>query len=80
MSVFLELLKDFGFPVAVCGVLFWYVYHINEANNKKLEALEKTIAENTTALASFNSLLDTTVNKFDTIILEVFKKGAGEGE
>lgn len=77
MTGFVEVLKDFGFPIAVCAILFWYVYHTNETNNKKIDSLQETIIQNTETLAGFEKALTNALNKFETVIFEVFKQNAG---
>lgn len=80
MNAFFELFKDFGYPVLICGILFWYVYHINESNNKKIEALEKTITKNTATMTAFEKALTEALSKFETVIFDVFKKKVGEND
>lgn len=79
MDAFVEILKDFGFPIAVCAILFWYVYHTNESNNEKIASLQQSIDENTATLTAFEKALTGALNKFETVIFDVFKKAA-DGE
>ena len=35
----LQILEHFGFPVAVCGVLMWYINEINKRFNEQLTSI-----------------------------------------
>lgn len=36
MEELMQILEHFGFPVAVCGVLMWYINEINKRFNEQL--------------------------------------------
>ena len=48
INVIVDIVKNVGFPIAICGVLFWYIYHITE--NHKLESEKFTEAINNNTL------------------------------
>lgn len=66
METVIEILKDFGFPVAVCAAMFWFI-------NRTLEKLQDTIADfQRTMNKNTNSLtaLQTTVSNLLTLIIK----------
>lgn len=39
MEELMQILEHFGFPVAVCGVLMWYINEINKRFNEQLTSI-----------------------------------------
>lgn len=56
MEQIIEVLSNFGFPVACCGVLMWYIFHIQKQHNAELKEIMNTHKEETNKLTeSINS-------------------------
>lgn len=58
-----QLISSLGFPIVVCGVLFWYLTKEKEAHKEEITALTKTLEENTKVLAELGTLIKTFLNK-----------------
>lgn len=62
---FVQLISNLGFPVVVCGALFWYILkkdteHKEELSNysEKLEKVTDALNANTTVIAELRTLLN----------------------
>lgn len=51
MSDFLNMLQTYGFPIAACAVMAWYVKYITDDNNARLDNLNRDHKEEVTALS-----------------------------
>lgn len=47
-----DLISNFGFPIAVCGVLFWYIIQKDKAAKDDREQFTGALDRNTEALLS----------------------------
>lgn len=50
METFIDILSNFGFPVAVCGVLMWYIYHIQNTYREQISEIMKEHKEETSKI------------------------------
>lgn len=50
MEEFISILKDFGFPVAVCAVLFWKSERDNVRHMEEMDKFSEAVNNNTTAI------------------------------
>lgn len=57
-STVTQLITNLGFPIAVCCILFWYVYKIQQAHKEEIDALTQAIENNTIALTKLESKLE----------------------
>ena len=46
-----------GFPIVVCGALFWYIVTETRANRKILEEIKGVLSENTKVMMAFTDLV-----------------------
>lgn len=53
----ITIISNLGFPIAMCGALFWYMIKQREAHKEETEHLKDTIAENTKVLAELTTLI-----------------------
>lgn len=62
-------LTNFGFPIVVCGFLFWYIYkthneyrqdykELHEQHNKEVMALTTALTSNTETIKALKDMLD----------------------
>lgn len=49
------IISQVGFPIAVCLLCFWYIYHNNETHKEEIGKLSEAINNNTKVM---NSLID----------------------
>lgn len=47
MENIVELLSQFGFPVAMCLLLFWYVTRKDEQHKEEMDKMSEAINNNT---------------------------------
>ena len=48
----ITLIQSFGFPVAACSVMAWYVKYITDQNNSRLDSMNKEHREEVSRLSS----------------------------
>ena len=46
----ITVISTLGFPIVMCGALFWYLVKNNEEHKNEVENLRKTLENNTIAL------------------------------
>ena len=63
MEEIASLIRDVGFPIAVCIYLIWNQTTTMNKWTELMATFEKTISENTTALDSIKSLIASLHNK-----------------
>lgn len=57
ISAIIELVSTLGFPIVVCGALFYYMVKQGERNHKTISELSDTIQGNTKVLAELYTLI-----------------------
>ena len=57
ISAIIELVTTLGFPIVVCGALFYYMVKQGERNSKTISELSETIQGNTKVLAELYTLI-----------------------
>ena len=50
-------INQYGFPIVVCGALFWYIVTETRANRKVLEEIKTVLSENTKVMTAFTDLV-----------------------
>lgn len=43
----ITIISQVGFPIAVCLICFWYIYHNNEAHKEEIGKLSEAVNNNT---------------------------------
>lgn len=46
----ITLISSVGFPIVCCGVLFWFMYKVNNQHYEDMQRITETINENTQVL------------------------------
>ena len=59
VSTFGQIIGTYGFPIAACIALFWYMNRERENHKQEIDSLKDTINENTVILASLKTLIET---------------------
>lgn len=57
METITSLITTLGFPIAVCVVLFWYIYKTQQKSTEQVMELGATVKELTQMVNSNNELL-----------------------
>lgn len=52
-----QLISSVGFPVVMCGALFWYMVKQRQAHQEETEHLKDMINENTRVLTELTTLI-----------------------
>lgn len=62
IQIVTDLISNLGFPIAMCGALFYYMIKQNEKHEKEVEKLSDTLNANTKVLTELTTLIKTIVN------------------
>lgn len=53
----IQIVSSLGFPIVMCGALFWYMVKQREVHKEETDHLKDTINENTKVLAELTTLI-----------------------
>lgn len=67
IEVFTNLITTLGFPIAVCILLFWYVWQVYKKSEKREDELRAEIKENQEANREIVKVLATYAEKLNVI-------------
>lgn len=56
-NTIIQIISSLGFPIVMCGALFWYMVKQREVHQGEMEHLNDTISENTKVLAELTTLI-----------------------
>lgn len=56
-NTIIQIVSSLGFPIVMCGALFWYMVKQREAHKEETEHLKDTLNENTKVLAELTTLI-----------------------
>ena len=59
----IQIVSSLGFPIVMCGALFWYMAKKCEVHKAETDHLKDTINENTKALAELTTLIKILTNE-----------------
>lgn len=59
----IQIVSTLGFPIVMCGALFWYMVKQREAHKEETDHLKDTINENTKVLAELTTLIKILTNE-----------------
>lgn len=57
----IQLISSVGFPVVMCGALFWYVIKQQDTHREETKSLSDTIDNNTKVLTELTTLIKTLI-------------------
>ena len=57
-SVWVSAISSVGFPIVMCGALFWYIQKENSCNRDKIDKLADVLSANTTVIAKLLERMD----------------------
>lgn len=60
-QIVLDLISNIGFPITMCGALFYYMMKQDEKHEKEIEKLSDTLNANTKALTEITTLIKTLI-------------------
>ena len=56
-NTIIQIISSLGFPIVMCGALFWYMVKQSQVHQAETEHLKDTISENTKVLAELTTLI-----------------------
>lgn len=62
INTIIELISTVGFPIVVCGILFYILREITVRNSQTIDELSKTIQGNSKVLAELYTLIKERTN------------------
>lgn len=57
MAEWMEVLANFGFPVAMCAALFWYINKSEERHREEVAKLTEALNNNTLIMTEIRTML-----------------------
>ncbi len=61
-NTIIQIISSLGFPIVMCGALFWYMVKQSEKHKEETDHLKDTINENTKVLAELTMLIKILTN------------------
>lgn len=62
-NTIIQIVSSLGFPIVMCGALFWYMVKQRESHKEETDHLKDTINENTKVLAELTTLIKILTNE-----------------
>lgn len=62
-NTIIQIVSSLGFPIVMCGALFWYMVKQREEHKEETYRLKDTINENTKVLAELTTLIKVLTNE-----------------
>lgn len=59
----IQIISSLGFPIVMCGALFWYMVKQRDAHKEETDHLKDTINENTKVLTELTALIKILTNE-----------------
>ncbi|UWG72530.1 MAG: protein of unknown function DUF4083 [Bacteriophage sp.] len=56
-NTIIQIISSLGFPIVMCGALFWYMVKQRQVHQEETYHLKDTIEENTKVLAELTTLI-----------------------
>lgn len=57
-----DLISNLGFPIVVCGALFWYINKHTEKQHEEMQELRDTVERNTDIIKDLKDLISLVIN------------------
>ena len=57
-EVLIQAVSTIGFPIVMCGVMFWFLNKEQETHKEEMLELRNVIAQNNEVLASLKQLIE----------------------
>ena len=57
-EMLIQSVSTIGFPIVMCGVMFWFLNKEQETHKEEMLALRNVIAQNNEVLASLKQLIE----------------------
>ena len=58
VNVLIQAVSTVGFPIVMCGIMFWFLWKEQENHKAEMLSLKEVIAENNTVLVGLKQLIE----------------------
>lgn len=58
VNVIIQAISTVGFPIVMCGIMFWFLYKEQENHKSEMLSLKEVIAENNKVLEGLKQLIN----------------------
>lgn len=58
VNVLMQAVSTVGFPVVMCGIMFWFLWKEQENHKAEMLSLKEVIAENNSVLVGLKQLIE----------------------
>lgn len=58
IDIIMQAISTVGFPIAMCGIMFWFLYKEQESHKAEMLSLKEVISENNQVLAGLKQLIE----------------------
>ena len=59
----IEIIRELGFPIAVCFICFWYIDKQDNKHNEQIKALSESLNANTSVISSIQTIMQSILVK-----------------
>ena len=58
VDILMQAVSTVGFPIAMCGIMFWFLWKEQESHKAEMLSLKEVISENNQVLAGLKQLIE----------------------
>ena len=58
VNVIIQAISTVGFPIVMCGIMFWFLWKEQESHKGEMLSLKEVISENNKVLEGLKQLID----------------------
>lgn len=58
VNVLIQAVSTVGFPIVMCGIMFWFLWKEQENHKAEMLSLKEVIAENNSVLVGLKQLIE----------------------
>lgn len=58
VNVIIQAISTVGFPIVMCGIMFWFLWKEQENHKSEMLSLKEVIAENNKVLEGLKQLIE----------------------
>ena len=58
INVIIQAISTVGFPIVMCGIMFWFLWKEQESHKGEMLSLKEVISENNKVLEGLKQLID----------------------
>ena len=57
-DIFIQAVSAVGFPIVMCGIMFWFLWKEQESHKAEMLSLKEVISENNQVLVGLKQLIE----------------------